>query len=438
VSVGALAKEARCGTSEGISGRESAMFEQLDLFGHVTNAYADAGGRLTNAQLYERVAREAGIDAERFNAREPIGKSGQKHSVLKRKLRWFQQTLKSAGIVEHVPGERGAWRLANRTKTGLHEARSHTRVVAFSTNLGLAVFGRCESVLAGLDQPITLAVSSPPYLLRKSRAYGNPSSEEEYIDFLCRALEPVISHLAPGGSLCLNLSNDCFIPGSSARSIYLERLVIALCDRGMFLMDRIPWINPCKLPGPVQWASKARVQLNVGYEHILWFCNRPDAVSSDNRRVLEAHTKRHMALMTSGGEQREGIYGDGAYRLRSGAFGSVTEGRIPRNVLVRGHRCADALRYRADATALGLPLHGARQPLSVVDFLIRFLSKAGDLVCDPFGGTVTTGMAAELNGRRWLVVECMLEYLRASAERFRGMPGFRLTPAIELPRWDSA
>jgi hypothetical protein len=103
------------------------------------------------------------------------------------------------------------------------------------------------------------------------------------------------------------------------------------------------------------------VQLNSGYEVIYWFTNRPDLVKADNRRVLEQHTRRHMALMANGGERRTGKFSDGAYRLKKGAFGKPTDGRIPRNVLVRGHRCADADRYRADARALGLPVHGARR-----------------------------------------------------------------------------
>ena len=361
----------------------------------------------------------------------PVGEAGRRHNLGKRAVRWTQQTLKGMGLVERSAA-RGVWQLTQRTRRGLHEAAPGVKLVAFSTSLGVAVWGACESVLAGLDQPITLAVTSPPYPLAKQRAYGNPADETAYIDFLCRALEPVVAHLAPGGSICLNLPNDIFVPGLPSRSLYLERLMLALRDRfHLQLMDRLVWSNPSRPPGPMQWASKTRQQLNAGYEFIYWLTNDPSRVPADNRRVLEAHTQRHLALMAAGGEQREEVYGDGAYRLRPGSYANVTPGKIPKNVLTRGHRCADTLRYRADAKALGLPPHGAIQPISIPDFLIRFLSQEGDLVIDPFGGTVKTGMAAERLGRRWLVVEKMLDYLRASAERFRGCEGFHMPAGIE-------
>lgn len=167
-----------------------------------------------------------------------------------------------------------------------------------------------------------------------------------------------------------------------------------------------------------------------------WLTNDPSRVRSDNRRVLEAHTQRHLAMIAGGGEQRDEVYGDGAYHLRPGAFGTPTAGRIPRNVLSRGHRCADTLQYRKDAKALGLPIHGAMQPLSIPDFLIRLLTEKGELVVDPFGGTAKTGMADERLGRRWIVAEKMLDYLRGSAERFRLFPGFEMARSIE--RWPLA
>lgn len=203
--------------------------------------------------------------------------------------------------------------------------------------------------------------------------------------------------------------------------------MLTLCDRfALHRMDTLIWSNPSKAPGPVRWASMARVQLNVGYETIDWLTNDPTRVRSDNRRVLEPHSDRHQALIRAGGEQRSQSYSDGAYRIHPGRFSTPTPGRIPKNVLVRGHSCTDARRYRKDARDLGLPVHGARQPLSIPEFLVRFLSDVGDLIVDPFGGTVTTGMAAQRQGRRWLVVEAMLDYLRAGAVRFQDCKGFRL------------
>lgn len=80
-----------------------------------------------------------------------------------------------------------------------------------------------------------------------------------------------MAQLAPGGSICLNLTNDSFVPGSPARSVAKERLVLAMVDRlGLKLMDTLIWHNASKPPGPIQYASKRRVQLNTSYEPIYY------------------------------------------------------------------------------------------------------------------------------------------------------------------------
>jgi site-specific DNA-methyltransferase (cytosine-N4-specific) len=362
-------------------------------------------------------------DAQR-NERTKIGR--QTHNLFHGRVRRHQQTLKRMGILERLPGDKGAWRLTQHGKQELHAAAPGVALMGFSTRLGVAVWGSCEDVYGGLEAPITLAISSPPYPLNKPRSYGNPTIAD-YIDFICRAFEPIVRRLVPGGSVCLNISNDIFEPGLAARSLYRERLLIALHDRlGLSKMDEIPWINLSKPPGPVQWASKQRVQLNVGWEPIYWLTNDPSKVRSDNRRVLEAHSKRHLELIQNGGESREGKSCDGAYVIHAGSYGNPTPGKIPKNVIIRGHACADQRAYKKAARALGLPAHGAPMPLDIPRFLIKFLSEPNDLVVDPFGGSLTTGKAAEQLGRRWLLTEMYWEYVRGGAERFRGADGFRM------------
>lgn len=392
---------------------------QLELFtmDQVIGAYA-RGGILDNQALYAEVGAATGVSREQMDERRPIGADGQRHSVIKRRVRWHQQTLRRLGSVERVPGRRGVWRLTGEGERKLGVAKPGVALVAFSTELGIAIWGSWESVFPKLDEPIALLLTSPPYALAKPRAYGNPS-QAEYVDFICRAMEPIVRNLLPGGSIVLNVSQDIFEPGLPSRSLYLERMVLALHDRlGLHLMDRIPWVNLSKAPGPVQWASKSRQQLNVGYEPIYWFTNSPKECFSDNRRVLEPHSPRHKKLIANGGEQREGAYSDGAYRLHKGSFGNPTVGRIPKNVLHVGHRCADAQRCNAYAREHGLQAHGAPMPLALADKLVRFLTRPGQLVADNFAGRLTTGKAAEMNGRRWICTERVGDYIAAGATRF--------------------
>lgn len=398
---------------------------QLDLFAGVLHAYSlEEGGTLSNDALYNKVAQTCGVPQEEVAKQEPVGKSCARHSLFKRKVRWYQQTLKASGILEHVDGERGFWQLTKPATKELSAINPSVSVLGFSTDLGVAILGSCTNVFAQLDAPITLVVTSPPYALAKARQYGNPS-EAQYVDWISQTLEPVIKNLAPGGSICLNVSNDIFMPQSPSRSMYCERLLLALSDRfGLHLMDRLIWENPQKPPGPIQYASLARTQLNVAYEPIYWLTNDPSKVRSNNRRVLQQHTEAHLALIQKGGEKRQAVYSDGAYRVKQGSFGAPTDGRIPRNILKFGHRCASQSAYKRQAAAMGLPVHGAPMPLSLAKFLVEFLTEPGDLVAEPFAGSFTTPLAAQLLGRRWLATEVMAEFVLGGALRFQDAPGY--------------
>ena len=408
---------------------------QLDLFAAVASVYADCDGQLHNSDLYARVVNLTHMDPSGLDTRIPIGSSGALHSPLKRRVRWIQQSMRQMGILRRIEGRRGIWELsvsAGKDKGGnlLHHALPGIKLVAFSTRLGMAIWGKNTEVFRSLDEPVALILSSPPYPLRNPRAYGGPVVSE-YTDFICESLAPLLRNLMPGGSVLLNVGCDVFEPNSPARSVYLERLVIALHDRlGLSKMDTHPWVNYSRPPTPTYWACRQRVQLKASYENLLWFCNDPLRVRSDNRRVLMPHTPRHQRLMESGGEKRTSTYGDGAHRIRPSDFGRITPGRIPGNVIEKGHQCRDTITYRRHAKDLGLPIHGAMQPSYISDFYIRFLTTEDDLVIDHFGGTARTGLSAERLGRRWIVAEWIVQYLRGGAELFRSFDGFWLNPAL--------
>jgi len=399
---------------------------QMDLFSSVLHAYAGtSNGVLDNKTLYETAASALGLSDRDVHAKAPIGKSGALHSPFKRQVRWYQQTLKGSGILERVDGEHGIWQLTKPASKDLNQISNNVSVVGFSTDLGIAILGYCETVFQRMDVPITLVLTSPPYPLSTPRAYGNVPLKA-YVAWICKTLEPLVKNLAPGGSICLNVSNDIFLPGMPARSTYVERLVIALEDElGLYKMDTLIWENKSKPPGPIRYASIDRTQLNVVYEPILWFTNNPLLVKSDNRRVLEAHSQRHLDLIAGGGEQREGSFSDGAYTVKPGRYANPTEGRIPRNILSFGHRCAEQTAYKKAARAMGLPAHGAPMPLKLAKFLINLLTVPGEVVAEPFGGSMTTASAAEQLGRRWIASECVVEYVMGGSTRFVHRPGYQ-------------
>ena len=390
------------------------------------SVYAGREAPTTNADMYGMVAAKSGIPLSVLNQTAPVGKAEAPHSRVKRSFRWMQQNMRRAGVIERCGQQRGAWQITAKAKEALTRAESGLSLVGFSTHLGLALWSSGADAIEQLDEPVHLLLASPPYAIAQGRAYGSVSPTQ-YIDFICGAIEPVIEKLAPGGSVVLNVANDLYEKGLPSRELSHERLLIALNDRyGLHKMDTLIWHKTSTPPGPVQWASKRRVQLNQSWEPLLWMTNDPKLVFSNNRRVLQPHSAKQARLIAAGGESRNASYSDGAYRIRHGSFANPTAGRIPTNVLSYSQVCGDQRAYKRTARGLGLPTNGAPMPLSLAKFLVEFLTEPGQLVVDRFAGSLTVAKAAEVTGRRWLAIEQMAEFVRGGAERFREAAGFHL------------
>ena len=63
--------------------------------------------------------------------------------------------------------------------------------------------------------------------------------------------------------------------------------------------------------------------------------------------------------------------------------------------------------------------HPTQKPLALVVRAILAASREGDLILDPFAGSSTTGIAANLAGRRFVGVEQNRDYLALSVARRR-------------------
>lgn len=378
----------------------------------VQEIYEQAPGPVTNEQLYAALAAKGYLQ----NDYRSVGQSGKRHNLFYRRVRWVQQSLKKRSLVLRTGNN--TWEITTNRRIKLHSIGEAKSVIAMSTSLGIAIWGKSEIIGRDvIDEPVHLILSSPPYPLKVCRAYGNPVIEN-YIDFVSMVLEPWVSRLAMGGSIALNVSNDIFESGSPARSTYLEELTLALKKRfDLHLMDRLPWVSN-KAPGPIQWASLKRFQLNVGYEHVLWFTNDPHNCFSNNQRVLQEHSDQHKKLIAKGGMHYHSTAADGNYIKRVGAFGAPTEGRIPTNVLTFSNYCSSGRQVTTFAKKSGFPTHAAKFPVSLCNFLIEFLTEPNQLVADVFGGTLTVGESSQQLNRRWVCVEMMWEYIKQSFPRF--------------------
>jgi DNA modification methylase len=65
----------------------------------------------------------------------------------------------------------------------------------------------------------------------------------------------------------------------------------------------------------------------------------------------------------------------------------------------------------------GVHGHAAGTPFELCDWWVRYISPPGGVVCDPFCGSGTTGIAALKRGRSFVGIEKMLAYYEVASSR---------------------
>jgi hypothetical protein len=142
---------------------------------------------------------------------------------------------------------------------------------------------------------------------------------------------------------------------------------------------------------------------------------------ADNRAVLAPYSEAMQRLLRRGGEAAQ--QRPSGHHRGDGAFGRDNGGAIP-STLLRVANTSSNDRYTRACPEAGLPVHPARFPEEMPEFVIRFLTREDDLVIDPMCGSGRTARAADGLGRRWVCGDLACEYLRGAAFRLHDLPGF--------------
>src|SRR5258708_6642888 len=156
-------------------------------------------------------------------------------------------------------------------------------VPAYLTKMGRAYCADAIDILRRLpDASVSLALTSPPFALRRQKAYGNVAASE-YVEWFCPFAEQIYRILKPDGSLVMELGS-AWNPGSGTRSLYQYQLLIRLAEQYHLAQD-FYWYNPCKLPTPAEWVTIRRTRVKDAVS-IIWWLSKTTEPQADNRRVL--------------------------------------------------------------------------------------------------------------------------------------------------------
>ena len=188
-------------------------------------------------------------------------------------------------------------------------------------------------------------------------------------------------------------------------------------DPCFFLAQEFYWLNPAKLPNPVQWMNVDRVRVKDAVEPI-WWLSKTEHPKADNRKVLIAYSK-HMERLLATNRYNRGPRPSGW--VASDKWGKDNGGAIPPNFLATENpalmnllvepNTGSAGHFRNQLREKGITAHPAMFPSGVPKFFIAMATDPGDIVLDPFAGSNTTGHIADTMKRQWLSIDLDSKYL---------------------------
>jgi len=266
------------------------------------------------------------------------------------------------------------------------------------------------------DGSVDLVMTSPPFALRRQKTYGNVE-ETEYVEWIVPFCREVFRTLRDTGSFVLDLGG-AYRAGVPSRSLYNFRVLLALCDDvGFHLAEDFYWFNPARLPSPIEWVNKRKIRAKDSVNTVWWF-GKTEYPKADVRRVLAPYSDRMKKLIQDPDSFYTPKKRPSGHDI-SASFGKDNGGAVPSNLLTIPNTDSNS-GYLWLCKEFGLQRHPARFPEELPAFFIKMLTDEDDLVLDIFGGSNTTGFAAEALGRRWMAFEQEREYLVSSVFRFLG------------------
>lgn len=290
--------------------------------------------------------------------------------------------------------------------------------VAYQTSFGRMFCGKSDEMLssealARHRGKVNLVFTSPPFPLNRKKRYGNETGDE-YIKWLCTFGPLLKQMLTPDGSIVIEMGNS-WQSGSPVMSTLALRSLLRFQEINDFhLCQEFIWHNPARLPSPAQWVNIERIRVKDSFTR-LWWLSATEKPKANNRHVLREYSGAMKQLL------KTGKYNSGKrpseHDIGKESFLTNNGGAIPGNVLTYANTQPND-DYQNYCRAHGIQPHPARMPIELAKFFIRFLTKPGDLILDPFAGSNTTGAAAENLKRYWISIEASKDYIRGSKGRF--------------------
>lgn len=259
------------------------------------------------------------------------------------------------------------------------------------------------------DESIQLTVTSPPYFHLRNYSggageIGREATVDEYILSLASVFRLLKDKTKQDGLLFLNLG-DSYVNGQLAGIPW--RVALALQEAGWVLRSDIIWHKPNAMP------SSIKNRPTVDHEYVFMF-SKAKQYKYNQDAIREPHVTFSENSKMRGGRAHLGKRGGTPEKGKNAGNSNLHDGRWDQAFHPKG---------RNKRTVWSIPLgkfrgaHFAVFPEKLVETCVLAGSDPGDLVCDPFAGSGTTGVVSLKLGRQFVGIEINSEYSRMASDR---------------------
>jgi site-specific DNA-methyltransferase (adenine-specific)/site-specific DNA-methyltransferase (cytosine-N4-specific) len=289
------------------------------------------------------------------------------------------------------------WFWRRRPKQGV--ARADIQLPGlFETKLGRLVIGDCLDVLKALpSESVDLFITSPPYDGQPKYGNGEKYERDWYEGFFLDVTAEIHRTLKPHGSFVLNYRSKRH---GDERGVLQYEMIFWLRRQGFLFCEDFIWGKPSPPPGRFNRFLKDAVEYCFQFAKSSRWQFFPENCLSPAR--WDAKDRERRKKLAHNYVRANAQSGQGRKRVQAGPD------------MVR----PSTLLHLEPEFSPNPSKHPARFPLELPTFFIKLLTKPGQLVVDPFGGTGTTALAAEMLDRRWLVTEIDPRYAAVVPSRF--------------------
>lgn len=272
------------------------------------------------------------------------------------------------------------------------------------TNMNLDTIECANAVdyLRNLPGESVDAIISDPIYPEIERPYGR-ISETDWMLLMQSVVMESRRILKPHGSAVFVLQPNMDTVGTMR--LWLWKFMV-WCGEYWNLIQDAYWWNIAAMP-TVQASQHGLMRPSIKY--MVWIGNsncyrNQDAVLWKPSAATLAMNKEAMTL---------------AKRPSGGTF---RDGRIAQTVEARGGVTPFNLLPIANtnsSSSAGTHGHGAGTPAALVEWWVRYLTRRGNVVCDPFMGSGTTALVAHSLDRHYLGCDQMQEYVDIAKQRLQ-------------------